>query len=129
MILKINGTDYRVKFGVKFVRELDKKYYTENKAGTVKYGLGIETQVPLLLTGDTVALAEILHLGTCTEEPRPSQEQVDEYIDQVKDLEALFDEVFEELKTSNATRIKVGELSKALKDEEEALGAGKQKKS
>lgn len=30
MILRINGIDHNVKFGVGFVRELDKKYCTEN---------------------------------------------------------------------------------------------------
>lgn len=121
MIIKIDGTDYRVKFGVGFVRELDKKYYTENKTGTVKYGLGIETQVPLLLTGDVVALAEILYAGTCTEEKRPSLKQIDEYIDQAEDVEAVFKETAGELKKSNATRVKVGELEKNLRAEEEAL--------
>ncbi len=123
MILKINGTDYRVKFGVGFVRELDKKYYTENKTGTVKFGLGLETQVPILLSGDLVALSEFLFLGTCTEENMPAQREVDDYIDQLGDVDSLFHEVLEELKASNATRIKVGELEKALKAEEEALKA------
>ncbi|MCI9271679.1 MAG: hypothetical protein HFH11_11155 [Dorea sp.] len=123
MILKIKGADYRVKFGVGFVRELDKKYYTMNKSGTVKFGLGLETQVPILLSGDLVALSEFLFLGTCTEENRPVQKEVDDYIDQLGDVDSLFHEVLEELKASNATRIKVGELEKALKAEEEALKA------
>lgn len=123
MILKLNGTDYRVKFGVGFVRELDKKYYTQNKTGTIKFGLGIESQVPFLLSGDLVVLSEFLFLGTCTEENRPTQGEIDEYIDQLENAEPLFDEVIRELKKSNATRIKVGELEKNLKAEEAALKA------
>ena len=123
MILKLNRTDYRVKFGVGFVRELDKKYYTQNKTGTIKFGLGIESQVPFLLSGDLVVLSEFLFIGTCTEEKRPTQREIDEYIDQLENAEPLFDEVIRELKESNATRIKVGELEKNLKAEEEALKA------
>lgn len=126
MILKIKGADYRVKFGVGFVRELDKKYYTMNKSGTVKFGLGLETQVPILLSGDLVALSEFLFLGTCTEENRPVQKEVDEYIDRAEDVESLFNEVIKELKESNATRIKMGELEKVLKAEEDALRAKKE---
>ena len=116
MIITINGIDYRVKFGIGFVRELDKKYYTENHAKTIKFGIGIETQIPLLLIGDVVSLAEFLYLGTCTEEKRPSMEEVDAYIDTHDDIEGLFDTVIEELKKSNATRIKVGELAASLKE-------------
>lgn len=128
MNLKLNGTDYRVKFGVGFVRELDKKYYTLNKTGTIKFGLGIESQVPFLLSGDLVVLSEFLFLGTCTEEKRPTQGEIDEYIDQLENAEPLFDEVIRELKESNATRIKVGELEKNLKAEEEALKAEEEAK-
>lgn len=128
MILTINGTDYRVKFGVGFIRELDKKYYTANQTGTVKYGLGLETQIPLLLTNDIVTLAEFLYLGTCAEEKRPTQAEVDAYIDGDDDVEALFTEVIEELRTSNATRIKVGELETKLAAEEEKIRAMMQEK-
>lgn len=125
MILKINGIDYRVKFGVGFVRELDKEYYALNTTGTVKFGLGLETRIPILLTGDLVALSEFLFLGTCTEEKRPSQKEIDDYIDHLEDVDPLLHEVLEELKESNATRSKVGELEKAMKAEGEALKAEK----
>lgn len=118
MILKIKGEEYRVKFGIGFVRELDKKYYVQNNA-SVKYGLGVETQVPLLLTGDPVTLSEFLYMGTCAEEKRPSQADIDEFLDEVEDIEELFDSVVEELKRSNATRVKVGNLISSLKEQEE----------
>ncbi len=119
MLLKIKGEEYRVSFGVGFVRELDKKYYVQNNT-SVKYGLGIETQIPLLLTGDPVTLSEFLYVGTCAEEKRPIPADVDAFIDEVEDVEALFDEVIEELKKSNATKVKVGKLQNSLKEQEEA---------
>ncbi len=118
MLLKIKNEEYRVKFGVGFVRELDKKYYVQNNT-SVKYGLGIETQVPLLLTGDPVTLSEFLYVGTFAEEKRPTQADIDAFIDGAEDVEALFDEIIEELKKSNATRIKVGKLQDSLKKQEE----------
>lgn len=124
MILKIKDKEYRVKFGVGFVRELDKKYYVQGNT-SVKYGLGVETQVPNLLTGDPVALAEFLYLGTYAEEKRPSQAEVDAYIDEAEGMETLFDEVIEELRRSNATRVKVGELERNLKEQKELEKARK----
>lgn len=125
MILKIKGEEYRVKFGIGFVRKLDEKYYVQNNT-SVKFGLGVETQVPKLLTGDPVALSEFLYLGTCTEEKRPSQADVDEFLDEAENIEALFDEVIEELRRSNATRSKLGELEENLREEEEREKARKE---
>lgn len=125
MLLKIKNEEYRVKFGVGFVRELDKKYYVQNNT-SVKYGLGIETQVPLLLTGDPVTLSEFLYVGTFAEEKRPTQADIDAFIDGAEDVEALFDEIIEELKKSNATRIKVGKLQDSLKKQEEEENARKE---
>ena len=59
-------------------------------------------------------------MGTCAEEKRPIPADVDAFIDEVEDVEALFDEVIEELKKSNATRVKVGKLQNSLKEQEEA---------
>lgn len=120
MLLTIKDTDYRIKFGVGFVRALDEKYCAQGKSG-MKFGLGIETQVPKLLTGDPVALAEFLYTGTCTEEKRPKLSDIDEYIDNMdmKQVEDLFAKVIDELKKSNATMKKVGELEEALKKESE----------
>jgi hypothetical protein len=125
MILKIKDIEYGVKFGIGFVRKLDEKYYVQNNT-SVKFGLGVETQVPKLLTGDPVALSEFLYLGTCAEEKRPSQADVDEYLDDAENIDVLFDEVIEELRRSNATRAKLGELEANLKEEEEKEKARKE---
>lgn len=125
MILKIKGEEYRVKFGIGFVRKLDEKYYVQNNT-SVKFGLGVETQVPKLLTGDPVTLSEFLYLGMFTEEKRPSQADVDDYLDETEDIDVLFDEVIEELRRSNATRSKLGELEENLKEEEEKEKARKE---
>lgn len=118
MILTINGTDYRVKFGIGFIRELDEKYFVKSQSG-VKFGTGMETKIPMLLTKDVVTLSEFLYMGTCAEEKRPTQKEVDEYIDGVEDIEKLFGEVVEELKKHNATKLKVKELGDALEKQEE----------
>lgn len=120
MVLTINGNDYTVKFGIGFVRELDEKYFVKNAAGT-KFGAGLETKIPMLLTGDAVTLSEFIYTGTCAEEKRPSQKEVDDYVDQVEDIEKLFDEVAEELKKHNATKKQMMNFLKALEKQEAIL--------
>lgn len=113
MVITINGNDYGVKFGVAFVRQLDEKYFVKSQSG-VKFGTGLETKVPMLLTGDAITLSEFLYLGTCTEAKRPTQKEVDNYVDEAEDIEGLFDTVVDELKKHNATRLKMQELTEAL---------------
>ena len=114
MVLQIKGTDYKVTFGIGFLRELDKKYCIERSG--MKFGASMDYKIPLILAGDVVTLSDVLYTATCTEDKRPSQKDVDEYIDGVEDIGALFDEVVEELKKSNATKIPVTRIQKALGD-------------
>ena len=124
MVINIKNNDYEVCFGIAFVRALDEKYYVQSKTG-IKFGTGMETRIPLLLTYDPITLSEFLYLGTCTEKKRPSQMDVDAYVDQVEDIDALFDEVIQELKKQNATKKKMEALAADLAEESESLTAEK----
>lgn len=114
MVMEIKGTEYEVRFGIKFIRELDKKYEIERE--NMKFGAGLEMIVPLLLGYDATKLSEVLYLSTCTEKKRPNQESVDEYVENHEDIEKLFEEVMDELKNSNATRLKVKDLMEGLEE-------------
>lgn len=121
MTLKINGKDCRLNFGVGFIRELDSKYFMQSKTGA-RFGSGLETKVPMLLSGDAVTLSEFIHLGTAgMEKDRPSIQEVDEYIDSAEDIEGLFDQVVDELKKSNACKVKVQKMEKNMKEAEEKM--------
>lgn len=120
MVITINGTDHEVNFGIGFLRELDKKYFTQNKTG-VKFGMGAEVKIPMLLAKDVVTLSEILYTGTYADKKRPTQDKIDEYIDQAEDIEALFDEVISELKKHNATKLRMKEFQELLEKQEKTL--------
>ena len=118
MIINIKEKEYEVHFGIAFVRELDKKHSIAINGGG-QFGLGLETVVPKLLSDDVLALAEVLYEGTAAEKGRPSQKDIDAYIDNAEDIDTLFEEVLDELKKANATRKKtvkmVTEFEKAEK--------------
>lgn len=113
MVLSIKNKEYELHFGVAFIRALDNKYFTQG-AGGAKFGLGVEVSVPKLMSGDAVALADMLYEATASEKSRPSQKDVDSYVDSVEDIDALFEEVIEELKNSNATKKKMEQLYENL---------------
>lgn len=113
MVIKINEKEYGVCFGIGFLRELDEKYYYSKNG--MKFGASLELKIPLVLAGDTVTLSDILYAGTCTEKSRPEQKDIDSFIDSIEDLDSFFDEVIEELKKSNATRVQVTRIHEAIK--------------
>lgn len=123
MILKINDKEYEVRFGIGFVRELDKKYNVTYIAGQ-KMGYGIEATVPLLLGGSATVLSDLLYAGTVNCKERPTPKEIDEYIDSVENYDAFVEQVLDELKKQNATKTRVAEL---IKKHEEAKAQEEQK--
>lgn len=122
MELTINEKVYNFKFGIGFVRHLDGKS-SINQNG-VQFGIGLETLIPNLLTGNTVTLSDCLFAANMTENPRITQDQLDNYIDDDgTDIDFLFDSVLEELKKSNATKKKVILLTTEYEEEQERLKA------
>lgn len=100
MQLTINEKTVNVRFGVGFVRELDKKFPLEAKG--VKLGMSLSMKIPEILGGDVASLSDVIYAGTVLEKERPSQQEIDEFIDNHSNIETLFDEVLKELEESNA---------------------------
>lgn len=112
MELKINGTVYTFKFGIGFVRELDKKYSIDQNG--LKFGFGLNATLPLLLSNDVVILSDILKNANATETPKISQNELDSYLETCDNIEEVFDGVLTELRESNVSKL-------ALKTAEENL--------
>lgn len=117
MVIKIKDKEYEVRFGIRFIRELDKANVISTNH--VKFGAGLELKAPLLFDHDVVALSDIIYTGTVTEKPRPTPGQIDDYVENHEDIEKLFEEVIEELKKSNASKLKMVQLEKSIAAEME----------
>ena len=113
MQLTINDKTYSVKFGVKFVRALDKAYPIEQQG--LKFGMALSAKIPELYAKNIASLADIIYYGTVTESPRPSLNDVETYVEECEDLEKLFDDVIQELSESNAGKSLMSELDQNLK--------------
>lgn len=109
MTLTINGKEYVIRFGLKFLRELDRDFNLILESGA-PFGLGLETKVPMLVSGCVLTLSEIIYRGTTTEKSRPKPEEIDDYIDALENVEELFTSVLDELKKHNATGKKAATL-------------------
>lgn len=115
MELTINDKQVSFKFGVKFVRELDKTYPIIQEG--IEFGMNLSAKfIPELKSGNVNALATVLYLANRTETPKVSQGDIDNYIDDCEDIEKLFDEVLEELAESNAGKLAMKTVENRLKE-------------
>ncbi|WP_314068322.1 tail assembly chaperone [uncultured Vagococcus sp.] len=114
MKLVINKKTYSFKFGTKFVREIDKRLPLEQEG--IKFGFGLSAKVVPELQGTNVnTLSNVLYMANLTEEELIEQDEIDDYIDEVEDIEALFDQVMKELAESNAGKLAMRNLNESLK--------------
>ena len=117
MNIKIEGKDYTLKFGVKFVRKIDTNLPLERDG--IKFGMGLVAKViPELTTGNTNTLSKVIVWANETEDLKVNQDMVDNYIDDCKDIENLFDEVLAAIKESNSGKLAVRSFEKAEKEAE-----------
>ena len=104
--LTINETVYQFKFGLGFVREINKtKSKPIDGMPNEKQDVGLQFAVASLIDEDPIALVEILDIANKTEKPRVTRALLDAYIeDENTDIDALFKEVLDFLSKANATK-------------------------
>ena len=120
MELIINENVYNFRFGIGFVRYLDGK--ASVKQDGVTFGIGLETLLPNLLSKNTVTLVDCLIAANRTEKITVTQDILDKYIDDDStDIDQVFEDVSEELKKSNASKLKTAKIIEDIKKNEELL--------
>lgn len=103
--LTINGEVYQFRFGIGFVRDINKQKKRAVEGMDEKQDCGLQFAVASLIDEDPIGLIDILELANKTEKPRVTRSLLDSYIDdETTDLEALFAEVLDFFKNSNATK-------------------------
>lgn len=119
--ITINGTVYKFKFGIGFVREVSGRRQVTLDSG-VKEDVGLEYVIAKIQEGDIVALADALELGNkYAGEPRLTRSVIEGYLeDENTDIERLFDDVLGFFEKSNATKKKVKMIKEATEAAEKA---------
>lgn len=104
--LTINETVYQFKFGLGFMREVNKqKSKPIEGMPNEKQDVGLQFAVASLIDEDPCALVDILDIANKTEKPRVTRNVLDAYIeDESTDIDALFKEVLDFLCKANATK-------------------------
>ena len=119
--ITINGTVYKLKFGIGFVNEVNGRRQAPLGNG-MKEDVGLEYVIAKIQEGDILTLVDVLDLGNkYAGEPRLTRSVIEEYLeDENTDIERLFDDVLGFFEKSNATKKKVKMIKEATEAAEKA---------
>ena len=119
MELTIKGQVYEFHFGMGFMREVNKKYQKPiDGVKNATENIGLQMMVAGVISKDTEFLVEVLDAANKGKTPRVTKTMLDSYIDdECEDIDALFNEVLESLKTTNATKNVTLQFMVALEEE------------
>jgi hypothetical protein len=117
--LTINGAVYQFHFGMGFMREINKKVGTPvDGLPEVKKNIGLRYYVAGIIDRDPEALFEVLTIANRNQNPRVTAALLDSYIDDPEtDIDALFEEVLDFLKRTNATKSTVEMILEAAEQQ------------
>lgn len=115
--ITIKGEVYQFRFGLGFVREIDKTKTQKAENGTV-VNVGLNYAVAALIDKDPLEVVNILAVANKTEQPRVSRALLDEYIeDEDTDFDALCEDILDFFKRGNATRTKTEAILELVEKE------------
>ena len=111
MILEIAGRDVEVTTGVRFIRELDKRFKLEVENGMMKLGFGLNQVGMDMDMENPNILVDLIECGVAGNKGfKPNTQQIEAFIDQQEDYTELFELFDKEMAESNATKKKWAEI-------------------
>jgi len=129
--ITINGKEYPIKFGLRFIRELDKIYNIDEKG--LRFGVGLTVIAQRLAMLDVTVIPTIIKLALSKEDSKNiTMEMLDEWVENQDDLGALCENFIIKLETSKATKPQMdkmkAEMKAQLKEQEKKEKELKQQK-
>ena len=103
--LQIREKVYQFNFGMGFMHEINKKINQPvDGLKDVSRNIGLRYYVSGLIDNDVEDLVEVLFAANKGFTPRVTKELLDEFIDNISDIDSFFEEVLDYLKQANATK-------------------------
>ena len=119
--LEIKGTVYTFKFGMGFMREINKRMNTPvDGVPNAKKNIGMQYYVAGIMDKEVETLVDMLDAANIGQAPRVTKGLLDDYIDEPStDINKLFDDVMVFLEQSNATKNVVVNLKEMVEAEKQ----------
>lgn len=113
MEITLHGQKVQLYFGIRFIREMDNRYFTGNEVA--KYGVGLENAYDKLKNHDLVMLDDVLASATATQFIFTDKD-FDEFYSETdpKEIDKICDELAKNLLTQPMTKKRVTTFKKNL---------------
>lgn len=113
--LTIDNQVYEFKAGIGFLRDANKRIQQKIDGTDQFKNMGLQYLVAGIIDGDIEDLIDTLDLMNKGCEPRLTKKQIEKYIEEVEDIDKLFDDVLGFLKNANVSKKIANSLLKRVK--------------
>ena len=120
MELTIGNQVYEFKAGIGFMREANKRVVEKIDNTDTYRGVGLTYLVAGIIDGDIDDLVDALDLMNKGMKPRVTRAQLEEYVEDVEDIDKLFEDVLDFFANANVLKRIVKNLTERIKKAQEA---------
>ena len=110
MEIEINGEIYQLVAGFGFLHEVNKKVTVDVPNMGKKKEVGLKFMVASIIDGDIDALADCIFYMNVGQTPRLKKADVENYLEDVDDIDKVFEDVINFLSQANACKKEVRPL-------------------
>lgn len=120
MELTIGNQVYEFKAGIGFMREANKRVVEKIDNTDTYRGVGLTYLVAGIIDGDINDLVDALDIMNKGMKPRVTRAQLEEYVEEVDDIDKLFEDVLDFFANANVSKRIVKNLTERIKKAQEA---------
>ena len=110
MEIEVNGEIYKLVAGFGFLHEVNKKVTVDVPNTGKKKEVGLKFMVASIIDGDIDALADCIFYMNVGQTPRLKKADVENYLEDVDDIDKVFEDVINFLSHANVCRKEVMQL-------------------
>lgn len=110
MEIEVNGEIYQLVAGFGFLHEVNKKVTVDVPNTSKKKEVGLKFMVASIIDGDIDALADCIFYMNVGQTPRLKKADVENYLEDVDDIDKVFEDVINFLSQANACKKEVRPL-------------------
>ena len=110
MEIEVNGEIYQLVAGFGFLHEVNKKLAIDVQSTGTKKEIGLKYMVASIIDGDIDALADCIFYMNVGQTPRLKKVDVENYLEEVDDIDKVFEDVINFLSQANACKKEVKPL-------------------
>lgn len=107
MEIEVNGEIYKLVAGFGFLHEVNKKVTVDVPNTGKKKEVGLKFMVASIIDGDIDALADCIFYMNSGQTPRLKKQQIESYLEDVEDIDKVFEDVISFLSQANACKKEV----------------------